>query len=313
VLKDAMQEMFDKRGLVILKDTGLDTGVEMESTTRLICDAPEKYEGGANLRGSLETNVYDTGAPRHADLQYHHEMAYVTHTPKTLTLMCLDHTTDAHEGATFVSENVGATKDLMMTKLGEKLKEKGLCYVRKLPDQKYFLDNNLDSSIVYNYWQTSMLSEDPEEAEVMARSKGLDVEWEDSPIFGRYMVTKFYASCFEYDKFNDMNALFASIADDHHWFDSWPGVMELPHWERPLKLNFGDDEVMTREEKELFVDVYDMHGVPVFWEKGDVAITCNIRWAHGRPKYDLKQGEKRELGVVLGNFMTRVGDLPDKW
>jgi hypothetical protein len=97
------------------------------------------------------------------------------------------------------------------------------------------------------------------------------------------------------------------------WFDSWPGVVDLPHQERPLKLNFGDDSIMTREEKQQFVDVYDNHGFPIPWEQGDLALCCNFRTAHGRPAYKLDQGEKRELGVVLGNLYARRGEDPNKW
>lgn len=57
-----------------------------------------------------------------------------------------------------------------------------------MPDQKYFLDNDLDQGIVYNFWQTSTGSEDMDEAAEIMRAKGLEVEWENSPIFGRYMV-----------------------------------------------------------------------------------------------------------------------------
>ena len=94
--------------------------------------------------------------------------------------------------------------------------------------------------------------------------------------------------------------------------DSWPGVSELPHYERPLKLNFGDDTIMTRDEKQYWVDCYDRNGVPILWEKGDIAVVCNYRWAHGRPTYDLKPGEKRELGVIIGNTFERRGQVEGK-
>ena len=72
------------------------------------------------------------------------------------------------------------------------------------------------------------------------------MEWQDSPVFGRYMVTKYYVSCFEFDPFSNTNQLYCSVADDYMWFDRWPGVVRLPHHERPLKLNFGDDEVYMK-------------------------------------------------------------------
>jgi len=80
-----------------------------------------------------------------------------------------------------------------------------------------------------------------------------------------------------------------------------------------VKMNFGDDEVMTREEKQQFVDIFDAHGTPCYWRKGDVSVVCNFRMAHGRPGFSLEDGEKRELGVVLGETFRRVGDLSDKW
>merc|ERR1719305_648265 len=176
------------------------------------------------------------------------------------------------KGATFISENVGATDMLMDSKFGQKLVDKGCCYIRKLPDRKFFMDNSLDTSIVYNYWQTSTGTEDKDEAEAIMRSKGLEVEWQDSPVFGRYMVTKYFVDTFEYDPYNDRNTMYASVADDYAWFDTWPGLKDLPHWERPLKLNFGDGEVMTRSEKQFWDDCYANNGIPIAWEKRDLAI-----------------------------------------
>ena len=35
------------------------------------------YEGGSNWRNHIETNIYDTGAPKEAWLHYHHEQTYL--------------------------------------------------------------------------------------------------------------------------------------------------------------------------------------------------------------------------------------------
>jgi len=175
------------------------------------------------------------------------------------------------------------------------------------------MDNNLDTSIVYNYWQTSTGTEDRDEAERIMRAKGLEVEWQDSPVFGRYMVTKYHVDTFEYDPFNDRNTMYASIADDYTWFETWPGLKDLPHWERPLKLNFGDGEVMTRDEKKFWNECYEEHGTPIAWGKGDLAIICNYRTAHGRPMYQLDKDERRDLAVILGETYTRQGELDGKF
>ena len=90
-------------------------------------------------------------------------------------------------------------------------------------------------------------------------------------------------------------------------------VQHIPYDQRPLKLTFGDLTEMTREEKQLFVDVYDRFGVPINWNVGDVAVVCNWRWAHGRPGIHLDTGEERELGVVIGAPFKRIGDIDGKW
>lgn len=84
------------------------------------------------------------------------------------------------------------------------------------------------------------------------------------------------------------------VADDGMWFDSWPGVMELPLLadytsatpaQRPLKITFGDGSPLSERELEEFVSVYDAHGFPLTWKTGDVAVFCNFRFAHGRPGF----------------------------
>jgi hypothetical protein len=127
------------------------------------------------------------------------------------------------------------------------------------------------------------------------------------------MKTRCYMSAFEYFERLDRNLLFSSVADDGMWFDTWPKVMHLPYDERPLKLTFGDLSELTRDEKALFVDVYDRFGIPIRWQPGDIAIVCNYRFAHGRPSIRLDDGESRELGVLIGQSFARRGALPGKW
>jgi len=314
VLREHMDQVFTEIGAVHLINTQMTTGEEFNAVTKILMNHEDRdYEGGANLRMPIEKNVYDTGAPKEANILYHHEMAYVDTSCKWVAFGALEATKDPMKGATFISENVGATDMLMESKFGQKLVDKGCCYIRKLPDRKFFMDNSLDTSIVYNYWQTSTGTEDKDEAEAIMRSKGLEVEWQDSPVFGRYMVTKYFVDTFEYDPYNDRNTMYASIADDYTWFETWPGLKDLPHWERPLKLNFGDGEVMTRAEKKFWNECYEENGIPIAWKKGDLAIICNYRTAHGRPAYELDKDERRDLAVILGETYTRQGELPGKF
>ncbi len=304
-LARAMNDMFERVGLVYLVNTRLVDVQVMRRVAKLVMENEMRYEAGANPRDRLEPNVYEVGAPLTAHLHYHHEMAYVGTSTTMLGFMAKSRV--AGRGATFVSDNIQATDAILATDFGQKLKELGLCYHRDLTDRDAFVGR--EEIGVYNHWQKSMSVEEPAEAEAFAQARGLETSWGPN----RLLKTRFYVSAFEYFPALDRNLLYASVADDGMWFDTWPKVMHLPYEERPLKLTFGDLTEMTREEKALFVDVYDRFGVPIDWNVGDIALICNYRWAHGRPGIHLKGDERRELGVLLGETFERVGDLPDKW
>lgn len=324
-LRGAMRDTFDRFGLVLLKNTGL--GNNLAAMKHCAADilgpnAMAEYKAGANARRPIASNVFETGAPAVAHLHYHHEMAYVSKSVRAIAFCCSAALPNdgTHRGAMFVSEAQGHTDAIMRTDLGPKLKEKGITYIRCLTDRDggESDDPNDEQSGVYNHWQTSFGVETPEEAEAVARSRGLEVEWGS----GRYMKTKYTTSAFEYCPQLDRNLLYSSVSDDSLWFDTWPGVKQLPTMasfkkatpkERPLKITFGDGTDFTRQELQTFVRVYDLHGLPLDWCQGDVAVICNHRWAHGRPAFSLAQGEERTLGVVLGETYQRKGQREGKW
>ena len=300
-----MNDLFDRTGLVYLVNTRLTDLAAMRAVAKLVVHREMVYHGGANPRDRLGTSVYEVGAPLTAWLHYHHEMAYIGRSTKMLGFLCSKAV--AGKGYTYVADNLQATEAILATELGRKLKDLGLCYHRDLTDRDAFAGT--EEIGVYNHWQKSMLTDDPDEAAAVARSRGLETEWGPN----RLLKTRYYVSAFEYFPNLDRNVLYSSVADDGMWFDSWPKVMHLPYDERPLKLTFGDGSELSREEKRLFVDVYDRYGIPIRWNVGDIAVVCNYRFAHGRPGIHLDAGEARELGVVIGADFERIGDLPGKW
>jgi hypothetical protein len=304
-LSNRMNHVFDDVGLVHLVNTRLSDLQRMRSFAKLIVENEMRYEGGANPRDDLAPNVYEVGAPLTAWLHYHHEMAYVSHSTRMLGFLA--NKVAPVKGATFVSDSLRATDAILATEFGQKLRDLGLCYHRNLTDRDAF--KNRDPIGVYNHWQKSMLTDDPNEAVRNAESRGLEVEWGPN----RLLKTRYYISAFEYFPKLDRNVLYSSVADDGMWFDTWPKVMHLPFNDRPLKLTFGDGSEMTRAEKQLFVDVYDRYGIQIDWHVGDLAVVCNYRFAHGRPGIHLQDGEDRELGVLIGESYQRLGHLDGKW
>jgi len=304
-LAKEMRRVYDRVGLVHVRNTGLAGLAEMRVLAQHCLPGEMHYEGGSNPRGAIDTNVFEVGAPLSAHLHYHHEMAYVSKSTRALAFLCKHALPD--RGATYFSDGIASTDYMLSTELGQKLKDLGVCYHRSLSDREAFVDR-LEIG-VYNHWQQSMGTDDADEAEAYARERGLITEWGPD----RLLKTRYYCDAFEYDPVTGRNLFYCSIADHGMWFDGWPLVMHLPHHERPLHMTFGDDSEFSRDELRQMVSQYDRFGIKVDWRQGDVAVFDNFRFAHGRPGIDLQDGEARQLGVVLGPKYDRVGQLNDKW
>ena len=97
----------------------------------------------------------------------------------------------------------------------------------------------------------------------------------------------------------------------------WTMMNRLIFWcsTRRSSLNFHQFLVanFVPSDLETFVKVYDDNGIPLHWQKGDIAVVCNYRFAHGRLGYELQPGEKRELGVILGEMYERSGNRSHAW
>lgn len=332
-LIDRMVECYNQTGLVLLTNTALKDLNVMQEVSEIVLGGRIEYKGGANSRHVVKnSNVYDTGAPGSAHIHYHHEMAYVGKSVKNIAFSCASRPiSNDTEGWTYVSDQKLATDWILTRPVGQKLRQKGICYTRCLTDKVYFEEqskhieggnigwNGIDQVGVYNHWQQSFQTDDPVEAQRLAEERGLKVEWDQN----RYMKTKFYVDAFEYHPETDRNYLYSSVADDSMWFDTWPGLNEMdcmenfnstqPTTERPLKITYGDDTEFTRQELIDYVTAYDLGGIPIRWNVGDIAIACNYRWAHGRPAYKLQEGDERQLGVTLGMEYERIGQRDDKW
>lgn len=315
-----MQEKYQDVGLVHVHNTGLADMKDQRELARILMGNETEYEGGANPRGRAADlgNVYDIGAPKEAALAYHHEVTYKSHSIESLGFLCKHAVQRGDVGWSFVSDSVQAHDYIMTTPLGQKLKEKGLCFLRRMTDRTSERTNHGNpigiEDVVYNHWQQSWMTDDPHEAEEAANAQGLIVDWIPNKVGGGMMMqTRYYKSAFEYVPSLDRNIMATSIADDGEWFDSWPGIKDVPQELRPLEMYFGDDTPFTLEEKQAWTDAYDMFGIPLPWQDGDVAVLCNLRYAHGRPGIRLLPGEQRELGVMLGPFFERQETKEGKW
>lgn len=317
-LVERMENLFKDKGVVRLTNTGLMEVGSMKSYANAIVKKQMVYEGGANPRNAVDQknpNVFEVGAPHDAWLHYHHEMAYNQFSMKNLAFCSVK--APQGKGDSYLSENVSVTEDLLSTEFGQKLKDKGVCYIRCLTDREAYAGEGWrQNRPVYNHWQQSFGVDTTDEAEAKAHECGLTTEWVTDPLkeeSKRYLRTKLVTDAFEYCPDIDRNVLFSSIADHGMWFDTWQGMSNIPLEKRPLSMTFGDGTPFTLDELRQWVHAYDKAGIRVRWQVGDVLAFCNYRYAHGRPAFDLQKWEEREIGVILGEKFQRVGALPNAW
>jgi len=159
-----MKDVFEKERIVYLTNTGCEKMVELQPYIDCIMAGESSdYVGGGNERHRLEPYFYETGAPRQANLHYHHEMTYISKSIKRIAFAMTDVLNDGLRGATYLSDAYGMTNELMKTELGHRLKDKGLCYWRNLTDAEGTY-NETQKRQVWNHWQQSFGTDCPEEA-----------------------------------------------------------------------------------------------------------------------------------------------------
>ena len=85
-----MKEKYADVGVIHVVNTGLTDMKDQRGLARIIMGQETEYEGGANPRGRTAElgNVYDIGAPLTANLHYHHEMTYKSHSVTKLGFLC---------------------------------------------------------------------------------------------------------------------------------------------------------------------------------------------------------------------------------
>jgi len=90
-------------------------------------------------------------------------MTYIGKSIKRIAFSSIDTLNDGLRGATYLSDAVGMTHELMKTDLGQKLKDNGLCYWRNLTDAEGTYDVDQKRQ-VWNHWQQSFGTDSPNEA-----------------------------------------------------------------------------------------------------------------------------------------------------
>ena len=192
--------------------------------------------------------------------------------------------------------------------LGEKLRDKGLRYIRNFDNASAHAENRT----AFSSWQDAFVTDDREEVLRHANARlggerGCTLEWLENGA----LRLSYYAPAYEYDAVLQRNLCFTSIGNHGYRFRQWVPFNKLPNIELPFHLQFGDGTEFSESELEQMVMVANASSFPLYWAPGTIALLDNRRFTHARPQFELSAGETRQLGVVLMNPVERRGLIGD--
>lgn len=296
-LENAIHQQWQDKGLVILKNTGMQHLSELQRWGEIIFQDFTAYKGGSAPRDKWSEKVFGLDdAPSEIDLCFHNEGCYLPAYPRCFVIGAVKAPLEG--GFTLVSDNEVATDTLLNTSIGQALQEKGMRYIRLMNDK------NAKDVLGYKSWQDTFYTEDRDNVEEAVKENGWDYEW----LPNGTLKTSYVVDAYEYHEKLDRSLYFAGLASHATFFDQWPPYNTLPDDERPLNMTLGDGTPFTHQEIEQLYGAYNTASLPLDWKHADLAILDNLRWTHARPAFSLKTGEERIMGVTMGMMKQRVGN-----
>ena len=236
-LEQGVRNQFFEKGLVILTNTTLKKISDIKKWGAIVIENFEDYQGGAFSRKKLSDVVYDTGTePINLYSHPHNEMAYLPRFPRCVLLGCT--AMPKKGGETLVSDNIAVTREILKTELGQKLKEKGVTYIRNMTDA------TAENPVIYKHWQDAFSIESRRDMESIAKNQGWTIKWRAN---GECSISV-HADAYEYNEALGENLLFAPVGAHGMHFDDWSPFNTLPFEERPGHMTYGDGDAFTDQE-----------------------------------------------------------------
>lgn len=299
MLTSAIRTQWDTLGLIVLKNTGMRHLRELEDWAKVLFEDFTAYDGGSAPRGKWSDTVFQLGdAPATIDLCFHNESCYLPKYPCCLVIGSLKCPVEG--GETLLADNEKVTAILLETPVGKALKIKGMRYVRRMTDKYATASDELP----YKHWQDALHVDTREEAELYIKAQGWDFEW----LTNGTIRTSYCVDAYEYHEKLDKSLFFAGLASHASFFDQWPPFNTLPDEQRPLNMTFGDGASFSQEDILQIYSAYNSASLALNWNRVDLFLLDNLRWAHARPSYHIKEYEERIMGVTMGMMKQRFGN-----
>ncbi|MFV8751413.1 amino acid adenylation domain-containing protein [Nannocystaceae bacterium ST9] len=269
--REQVAAALERHGGVLLRGLPLAGPDEFARLCRSLTPDLMDYDEQSTPRTTLAKHVYtSTEYPAQSRIMPHNEMAYASHWPRWLWFYCRRPAEQGGESPLVDSALVRARID---AGLRERFEARGVCYMRNYRER-------LDLP-----WQRVFGTDDRALVEAHCRAVGTEFEWsadgglrtwDRSPACAREPVGgelvwfnsahMFHVSSLDPEVCASLRALFAEDALPRH---AW----------------FGDGSPIEDEAIAHVRQVYRDESLVFGWQRGDVLVIDNLRFAHGREPF----------------------------
>jgi len=264
------------------------------------------------LKSNSGKSFSSTEATKELCILPHNEMAYSNYRPSIISFWCRKKPKKFGETPLFSCSRI---YDLLSPKLKNKL-SKPVFFNRLFTNIKTKWDRN--SNIGGSMWKNSFGTKNKNKIEKYCKKIGMNYHWDNDKLFTKIKIQQIiFKNNKKYvqlqtpllgkDVYFFMKNKFSSRFNNRK-FDK---IIELENYSPPIKysLNKKNTELFSKNEINEFMNCIFKTGIVPKWEKGDIWIINNIKFAHSRMNVDIP--EEREIIASLGEFIdVRIYNSP---
>ena len=313
-LVETIKAKIERNGIALLTNADLYSPEDLRPWADSLFDEQADYVGGTNKRKNLGKGILNVGTePPHADIWDHNEKSYWSSYMDRIMFGCVQ--APKTPAPTSVADNAAVTLELEGTTTATKIKEHQIRYIRNFHDIDAPWLRSADGKVLTSdngtpipecrgeadlrsvkSWQEAFNVENREQMLEYAKKHGLSLEWLEFKRLRVYHILPGY----ELDSQGN-DHFFLSLGNHGLSMDKWAEMAHPNMVDRPFHFQYGNGEEFSDEDIEIIHAAFAKYRVAIQWENGLIAILDNVRWTHARLAYTLFPGDKRILGVALGN------------
>lgn len=255
----------------------LSSGTDFDAVGKAFGLEEFPYIGGAAPRTVITGSVFTANeSPADQLIPFHHEMAQSKTHPGTLFFYCQKPPPEGGETPIVLSNLVYERIKAEFPEFVRELEEKGVRYVRVLPEE------DDPSSAIGRGWKSTFGVQTKKEAERVGRTMDMELEWLPAPERGSPRLLKTTTAVIPATK-RDPRA-----GGKTSWFNSivaaftgWKDRRNDPH----KAVVFGDGKSLDADVLGRCLEIMNELAVAFRWERGDVLVVDNWVTLHSRNSF----------------------------